>query len=109
MIDKERYATYERLRYQGEKVVLAVQDTTTFNFGRHEHTQGLGVLEDNHTLGFFAHTTLALSTKGVPLGLLDQQVWSRPYNPHSSRKENGHRALPITEKESMKWLKGLRN
>lgn len=109
MIDKEREATYQRLHSQDEEWVLAVQDTTDFNFGRHKHTQGLGVLEDNHTLGFFAHTSLAVSTKGVPLGLLDQQVWSRPYNPHSRRKENGHRALPITEKESMKWLKGLRN
>jgi hypothetical protein len=108
MIDKEREATYQRLHSQGEELVLAVQDTTTFNFGRHEHTQGLGVLEDNKTLGFFAHTTLAVSTKGVPIGLLDQQVWSRPHNPHSRRKENGHRAFPITEKESMKWLKGLR-
>ena len=108
MIDKEREATYERLCGQGERLVLAVQDTTTFNFAGHKHTQGLGVLEDNHTAGFFAHTTLAVSPKGVPMGLLDQQVWSRPYNPHSRRKDNAHRALPITEKESMKWLTGLR-
>ncbi|MBI1282337.1 MAG: IS4 family transposase [Anaerolineaceae bacterium] len=109
MIDKEREATYQRLQSQGEELVLAVQDTTTFNFSRHEHTQGLGVLEDNKTLGFFAHTSLAVSTNGVPIGLLDQQVWSRPYNPHSRRKVNGHQALPITEKESMKWIQGLRN
>ena len=108
MIDKEREATYQRLRKQGERLVLAVQDTTTFNFNRHKHTQGLGVLEDNHTTGFFAHTTLAVSPSGIPMGLLDQQVWSRPHNPHSGRKDNAHRALPITEKESMKWLTGLR-
>ena len=86
-----------------------MQDTTNFNFGGHEQTQGLGVVEDNKTLGLFAHTTLAVSAKGVPIGLLDQQVWSRPHNPHSRRKDNGQRAFPITEKESMKWLKGLRN
>ena len=109
MIEKEREATYQRLHSQSDEFVLAVQDTTGFNFSGHKHTQGLGVLEDNHTLGFFAHTTLAVSAKGVPIGLLDQQVWSRPYNPHSRRKDNAHRALPIIEKESMKWLNGLRS
>lgn len=105
MIEHERQLTYQRLQNQSEKVVLAVQDTTTFNFGHHGSIDDLGVLEDNRTPGFFAHSTLAVSPEGVPMGLLDQQVWTRPQNPR--KKDNAHQRLPITEKESVKWLKGL--
>jgi hypothetical protein len=63
------------------------------------------VLSDNQTRGFLAHTTLAVSVNGVPLGLLDQQVWTRAHNPKP--KDNAHQQLPIEAKESVKWLKGL--
>lgn len=106
MIHLEREATYQRLE-TGTKRVLAVQDSTSFNFETRPKTRGLGVIEDNRTVGFFAHSTLAVSVTGVPLGLLDQQVWSRP--PTAHKKDNAHQALPITEKESYKWLNGLDN
>jgi hypothetical protein len=63
------------------------------------------VLDDNRTPGFFAHSTLAVSEQGVPLGLLGQQVWSRP--PNHNRVKNAHQTQPITEKESFKWLASL--
>lgn len=66
---------------------------------------GLGVLEDNRTLGFFAHTTLGVTEQGVPIGILDQQVWSRVPTP--KRDKEAHKSRPITEKESFKWLEVL--
>lgn len=106
MIDLERQTTYERLQTGGEEPLLAVQDSTALNFsGR--RVAGLGVLENNQTAGFFAHTTLAVSTQGVPIGLLDQQVWSRPHNP--KRKAGAHKKLPIQDKESNKWLLSVEN
>jgi hypothetical protein len=104
MIELERQATYERLKELPEEVILAVQDSTTFNLTGRD-IEGLGVLEDNKTQGFFAHTTLAVSTQGVPIGLLDQHVWSRPQN--LSRQAEAHKKVPIEEKESYKWLKSL--
>jgi hypothetical protein len=105
MIENEHEATLLRLM-QGEGAVLAVQDTTGLNYsGR--RVEGLGVLEDNRTSGYFAHTTLAVSTNGVPQGILHQQVWSRPRN--NKLKDEGHKRLPIEEKESNKWLVGLKN
>lgn len=105
MIEIEREATLSRLTKAPIQRVLAVQDTTSFNYAHHPATQGLGVLDDNRTIGFFAHTTLAVSDAGVPLGLFDQQVWRRENS--QSKAENAHQKLPITEKESMKWLNGL--
>jgi hypothetical protein len=77
IIELERQATGQRAAAAGGDVILAVQDTTTFNFANRAALSGLGVLDDNKTPGFFAHTTLAVSEQGVPLGILAQQVWSR--------------------------------
>ena len=88
-----------------ESLVLVIQDTTSLDFSRHPGTAGVGPLENSHSRGFFAHSTLAASRVGVPLGLLDQQVWTR------SEAEVGKRATrherPWLAKESYKWVKGL--
>jgi len=105
IIETGRRETLQRLSNRPKGRVLAVQDTTSFNFGNRPALKGLGVLEDNQTSGFFAHTTLAVSEDGVPLGILDQQVWSRSQN--LQRDKEAHKFKPITEKESFKWLQAL--
>lgn len=106
IIDLERQVTYKRLEMEGDGLILAVQDTTSLDFsGR--HVDDLGVIDRNRGVGFFAHTTLAVSAKGVPMGLLDQQVWSRSHNPNP--KDGAHQGLPIEEKESYKWLRSMQN
>lgn len=105
MIEIEREATLNRLREERSGVILAVEDTTSFNFNHHPATTGLGVIEDNRTAGFYAHTTLAVSEAGVPLGLFAQQVWRRDKS--APKVPDAHKKLPITQKESMKWLNGL--
>jgi hypothetical protein len=90
---------------QGEALVLLIQDTTSLDFSGHGGTDGLGPLGNGQGQGFFAHSTLAASAGGVPLGLLAQQVWVR------SAEDTGQRATrherPFAEKESYKWVKGL--
>lgn len=105
IIELERQATTQRIEESGDGIILAVQDTTSFSFGQRTSLSGLGVVDDNQTPGFFAHTTLAVSEQGVPLGVLAQQVWSRPPNPQ--RDKEAHKAKPITDKESYKWLHSL--
>ena len=104
MIAIERQQSQAHCDPQRHAVVLAVQDTTSFNFGG-RRIDDLGVLDDNRTPGFFAHTTLSVSSAGVPLGLIDQQVWTRPRT--QKAKDDKHKALPIDHKESYKWLVGL--
>lgn len=105
IVETEQHATLQRIEADSGSVLLAVQDTTSFNFAGRAALEGLGVLEDNHTPGFFAHSTLGVSEQGVPLGLLGQQVWSRPQN--LERDKEAHKYKPITEKESFKWLEGI--
>ena len=89
----------------GERRVLVIQDTTSLDFSRHGGTDGLGPLEHIHRRGFFAHSTLAVSTAGVPLGLLAQQVWARDDAAVGKRATRHER--PWVEKESYKWVTGL--
>lgn len=94
-----------RVRLAGEKRVLLVQDTTSFNFSHHPATEGIGPLENAHAVGFLAHNTLAVSEAGVPLGLLKQRVWAR--DPAETGKRNQRHERTFAEKESYKWVDGL--
>lgn len=96
-------ATYTRLG--AVPVVLAVQDTTEVNWTRHPATQGLGPLGHTACHGLLVHTTLAITPERVPLGLLAQQVWAR--DPHDVGKRTRRKHLPISQKESQKWLHSL--
>lgn len=100
-------ATLERVAHrvtQGERVLL-VQDTTSVDFSHHPATQGMGALENRHCRGFLAHTTLAVSTTGLPLGLINQQVWVRKEEETGKRHQRHKTAFAA--KESYKWVKGL--
>lgn len=103
IIAQARAETRDRLI--GQEQVLLVQDTVSFNFSHHPATEGLGSLENEYTRGFLAHNVLAVSTVGVPLGLLDQAVWARDPGQTGVRHQRHERAF--AEKESYKWVQGL--
>ncbi|MFO0946006.1 MAG: IS4 family transposase [Planctomycetota bacterium] len=89
---------------RGQKVVLAVQDTTSVNFSNLEFAVGLGPLNDKKSVqGLLVHSTLALSLDGTPLGLLDQQSWARP---KGKKTRDKRRKRALKDKESSKWLAG---
>lgn len=103
IIAQARQETIQRL--SNESQVLLIQDTVSFNFSHHPATEGLGPLENQYTTGFLAHSTLAVSADGVPLGLLSQQAWARAPETAGSRHQRHTR--PFVEKESYKWVEGL--
>jgi hypothetical protein len=95
-------STVERMGEQ--PVVLAVQDTTTLNYSSHLQTAGLGPVgsRKDGAQGLLLHDTLALTPQGVPLGLLDVQLWARSRESFGKRVQRSR--LPIEQKESQKWL-----
>lgn len=103
IIAEARQETVQRL--EGLEQVLLVQDTVSFNFSHHPGTTGLGPLENQYTSGFLAHSTLAVSTSGVPLGLVEQQAWARDAEQTGLRHQRHERAF--VDKESYKWVEGL--
>lgn len=91
------------LRAKKYPVVLAVQDSTSLNYATHPKTKGLGCLSsENREIGLMMHDTMAFTPEGVPLGLLDVDIWAR--NPKEYGKKKYRKTKPIEEKESMKWL-----
>jgi hypothetical protein len=112
--ESHRQATVERAvdraTGSGERAgrplrLLAPQDTTALDFTRHRATTGLGRLSDVAHQGCYVHTTLLVTTDGTPLGVIDQQIWTRAPEDAGSRALRKER--PIEEKESIKWLKSL--
>jgi hypothetical protein len=96
-------STVERMREYA--VVLAVQDTTSLNYSGHLDSEGLGPINTKRdgAQGLLLHDTMAFTTEGLPLGLLDAQLWAR------SREDFGKTAkqrsqLSVEQKESYKWL-----
>jgi hypothetical protein len=52
---------------------------------------------------------MAVTTMGLPLGLLDQKIFSRKLRRKESRQAKPHDHLPIEKKESSRWLEALEN
>jgi len=96
-------ATYGRLAQVPR--VLAVQDTPEGNWTAHPATKGLGPLGHAACQGLLIHSTLAVTPERVPLGLVAQQVWAR--DPDDVGKRARRKRLPISQKESQKWLASL--
>jgi hypothetical protein len=100
------------------KTILAIQDTCYISYKNHKKTTGLGVIASRirskntnfQTKGLIMHTAFAITTDGLALGLLDQKINARPELSEEIKelkKRTHNRALPIENKESIRWLKSL--
>jgi hypothetical protein len=105
-------ATVKRMMAVGGPV-LVLQDAVFFSYGQHPKTKGIGPIgssNSEHERGLIMHNALAFTAAGVPLGLLSQNIWARREVPEEGYQEKIERlqCTPIEEKESVKWLQGLR-
>jgi hypothetical protein len=102
-----RAAHYQRTaeRALGQPLLLAVQDTTDLDLRHHPATTGVGALGSGQGRGLKVHSTLAVTPAGVPVGLLDQQLWAR--DPAQTGIRQRRRQRPTTAKESGRWLTAL--
>jgi hypothetical protein len=94
-------------RMRDELVVLAIQDTSFFNFTSHKKTTGLGPIGNSSgpLQGLLLHSTLAITPLGLPLGILSHRCWARDGFCNS---EVTYKDRPFEEKESFKWVEALR-
>lgn len=108
MIATHRERTIERM--MSHDTVLVVQDTTDLNFATRPHTKGLGSIGTNQTgaksLGLHLHSSLVLTTDGLPLGVLRSTCYAPEAKGKVGKKSVGR---PIEEKKSFRWLQGHRD
>lgn len=96
-----------RNRCAGSGRVLAIQDTTVLDFTNRASLEGIGpVTTARSSRGLLMHSVLAVNEDRVPLGLLGLQLWAREESSRGCARDR--RKRPISEKESRKWLIGLK-
>ncbi len=90
---------------------MAIQDTTTLDYSHFESIEEPSEIYQNQKTwkdseggqGLLVHSTFAVTTDGLPLGLLAQKIFV-----HTKKaKRRDHKNKPIEEKESFRWIKSI--
>jgi len=94
-------------RMQAQDTVLCIQDGTDLNFATRAQCTGLGVIGTNQTgaqtRGLHMHSSFAVSSEGLPLGVLRAHFEApQPNEPHDNAK-------PLEARKSFRWIQGLRD
>ena len=102
--------------------ILVLHDTTEFSFKRDDiaavGTTRRAVAGKYHdgrvrhytACGILMHSSLAVTTEGLPLGLAAAKFWTREKfkGTNALKKHINPTRVPIEEKESIRWLDNLR-
>ena len=98
-------------RMKAEKVVLCVQDGSDLNYNNLDHCEGLGIIGSNQTgaksRGLHLHSMLAITSEGLPLGVLRSECTAPQPKSHDDKRPAS--AIPIEEKKTFSWIKGVRD
>jgi hypothetical protein len=100
--------------------VLVLHDTTEFTYQR-ESTDAIGITKSinsgrdkagrlrSHTVCGILHSSLAVTTEGLPLGLAAIKFWTRKKFKGTAalKKKINPTRVPIEEKESIRWLENI--
>ena len=102
--------------------VLVLHDTTEFSYQR-EDSGAIGITKSinsgrdkagrlrSHTVcGILMHSSLAVTTEGLPLGLTAVKFWTRKKFKGTAalKKKINPTRVPIEKKESIRWLDNVR-
>ncbi len=113
-------ATHDRVAAT-DGPVLVLHDTTEFSYQR-EKPEAIGITKSinsgrdkagrlrSHTVcGILMHSSLAVTTEGLPLGLTAVKFWTRKKFKGTAalKKKINPTRVPIEEKESIRWLDNL--
>jgi hypothetical protein len=93
-------------RMLAQDTVLCLQDGSELNYTNLDSCTGLGVLKANQTgaktYGLNLHSTLAVTSTGLPLGVLKAQCLApKPPSAADNRKPS---QIPIEEKKTFVWI-----
>ena len=98
-------------RMQADRTVLCVHDGTDLNYNGAAECEGLGVIGTNQTgaesRGLHLHSTLAVSEKGLPLGVLSARCKAPQSRPEDDERPSAQ--VPIEEKKNYDWIVALRD
>ena len=87
-----------------QQKLLVIHDTSTISYNDLQ-AEGLGYIDNAAGKGIFCHSSIAVTTAGMPLALLNQNIWSREQS--ELGKSARRKQKPFDEKESYKWYRGI--
>jgi hypothetical protein len=98
-------------RMMGQKTVLCLQDGSELNYTNLDSCTGLGELKANQTgaktLGLNLHSTFAVATNGLPLGVLKAQCLAPKAKSVDDKRKPSQ--IPIEEKKTFVWIEHHRD
>lgn len=91
--------------------ILVISDTTSLELEHLKATTGLGYTYGKTNgktngktgRGIIIHTAMAVSTEGLPVGIVRQDHWTRQEEDYGKRKNR--KSTPVSDKESGKWAR----
>jgi len=111
ILDGHFRATAERVAASSGPI-LVLHDTTEFTYKRDDPEKiGLiGKVAAYRVCGLSMHSSLAVTTDGLPLGLTAIKFWTRDKFKGTAalKKKVNPTRIPIEQKESYRWLENLR-
>jgi len=103
--------TFERIRCSDSELIIIAQDTSKVDLTRRcQQVEGAGKLGGTSKSGMYLHPLIAFSDTNVPLGavgeanFIREKIDERP----KSEKSKERKKTPIEDKESFRWIKGVR-
>jgi hypothetical protein len=109
ILEPHRKRTVRRMKAQ--RTVLCIQDGSDLEYTSLAQCEGLGVIGTNQTSaqsrGMHLHTTLAVASNGLPLGVLRAQCVAPELKSPEDKRPSW--AIPIEEKKTFCWIEALRD
>ena len=106
-------------RMMAQETVLCIQDGTDLDYNSLAQCKGLGVIGTNQTgaqsRGLHLHSTLVVTTEGLPLGLLGAQCEAPAVQKEAleeekkKKKKASSRKKTIEERKNFCWIESLRD
>ena len=101
-------ATIQKMKQLSNEKILLIQDTTELSFGYRDGIEGMGYYCDSNQKGMLVHSCIAVTQKGLVLGLLHQEYQTRKQRKNTTETYEQRKRKSIEEKESFKWISTLR-
>ena len=101
-------ATIQKMKQLSNEKILLIQDTTELSFGFREGIEHMGYYCDSKQKGMLAHSCIAVTQKGLVLGLVHQESMTRKQRKNTTETYEQRKRKAIEEKESFKWISTLR-
>lgn len=95
---------YGAMQVSGEMALLIAHDISNISYNDLQ-ADGLGYLDNKEGQGILCYSSIAATTEGLPLALLYQRTWTRPFE--ELGKSYKRKQRPFEDKESYQWYKAM--